>query len=39
MEMFKPKFFLNIKISSSGKSQTLKAEAMVKKIIMVIYKV
>ena len=37
MEMFNPNFTLKINISSSGKSHTVKSEAMVKEIIMVIY--
>ena len=39
MEMFKPKFSLKIKINSSGKSHTVKSEAMMKEIIKVIYEV
>ena len=37
MEMFNPKFSLKINIIYSGKSHTVKAEAMVVEIIMVIY--
>ena len=39
MEMLKPNFSLNIKISSSGKIHTVKSEAVVEEIIMVIYEV
>ena len=39
MEMLKPKFSLNINISSSGKSYTVKSEAVVEEIIMVVYEV
>ena len=39
MKMFKPKFSLKIKISSSGKIHTVKSEAEVEEIIMVIYEV
>ena len=39
MEMFKPKFSLKINISSSGKGYTVKYEAVVEEIIMVIYEV
>ena len=39
MEMFKPKFSLNIKMISSWKWQTVKAEVMVEDIVMVIDKV
>ena len=37
MEIFKHNFYLEIKISSRGKIHTVKSEAMVKEIIMVIY--
>ena len=39
MKIFKPKFFLKTKISSSGNGYTVKYEAAVEEIIMVIYEV
>ena len=39
MEMFKPKFLLKIKISSSGRNHMVKAEAMVEDIFMLLEKV
>ena len=39
MEMFKPKFSVEINIISRGKSHTVKSKAVVEEIIMVIYEV